>query len=48
MFDLSLDGGGTKLNALLFDERFQVVARGRGRGVNTTQNSPEQAEEHVR
>ena len=48
MFDLSLDGGGTKMNALLFDERFQVVARGRGRGVNTTQNSPEQAEEHVR
>ena len=47
MFDLSLDGGGTKLNALLFDERFQVIARGRGRGVNTTQNSPEQAEEHV-
>ena len=48
MYDLSLDGGGTKLNALLFDEHFQVVGRGRGRGVNTTQNTPEQAEAHMR
>lgn len=48
MLDLSLDGGGTKLNALLFDENYNIVGRGRGRGVNTTQNSPEQAERHMR
>lgn len=47
MLNLSLDGGGTKLNALLFDENYNVIARGRGRGVNTTQNSPEQAQAHM-
>lgn len=47
MLYLSLDGGGTKLNALLFDENYNVIARGRGRGVNTTQNSPDQAEAHM-
>lgn len=47
-YDLSLDGGGSKLNALLFDEKFQLIARGRGGGVNSTQNGPAVAEKSIR
>ena len=43
MFDITLDGGGTKLNAILFDERFRVVRRARASGVNHTQNGREAA-----
>jgi len=44
---LTLDGGGTKLVAALFDEHFQVIARGRSGGVNTTQNRMEDIVAHV-
>lgn len=43
MLDIALDGGGTKLNAILFDEHFRVVRRARTSGVNYTQNGREAA-----
>lgn len=47
MLDLTLDGGGTKLNAILFDEDYRVVQRARTSGVNHTQNGREAAEKSV-
>ncbi len=43
MLDITLDGGGTKLSAILFDEQFRVVQRARTSGVNYTQNGREAA-----
>ena len=45
---LTVDGGGTKLRAILFDERLRVLGEGRSGGVNTTQNTPEEVLAHVR
>lgn len=45
---LTMDGGGSKLNALLYDDAFRVIARGRGGGVNTTQNDLSVSEKSVR
>lgn len=47
MLDITLDGGGTKLNAILFDEQFRVVRRARASGVNHTQNGREAAAANV-
>ncbi len=47
MLDITLDGGGTKLNAILFDEKFNVVRRARSGGVNATQNGKDAAEQSV-
>ena len=47
MLDITLDGGGTKLNALLFDENFRVIRRARSSGVNHTQNGREAAAKSV-
>ncbi len=47
MLDLTLDGGGTKLNAILFDEDYHVVRRARTSGVNHTQNGREAAARSV-
>ena len=47
MLDLTLDGGGTKLNAILFDEDYHVVRRARTSGVNHTQNGREAAAKSV-
>ena len=38
---LSLDAGGSKCAAVLFDEEFTLLASAQTGGVNTTQNSPE-------
>lgn len=47
MLDITLDGGGTKLNGILFDEDFNVVRRARSGGVNATQNGKDAAEKSV-
>ena len=45
---LAVDGGGTKLVCLLFDEDLHLIRTGRSGGVNTTQNAPDQVLAHVR
>lgn len=44
---LSIDGGGTKCIAVLFDESLRLLGTGLSGGVNTTQNSPETARQHI-
>lgn len=44
---LSIDGGGTKCIALLFDDTLRLLGTGLSGGVNTTQNSPESARRHM-
>ncbi|NLB38100.1 MAG: hypothetical protein GX810_02475 [Clostridiales bacterium] len=44
---LSIDGGGSKCIALLFDEGFTLLGTGLSGGVNTTQNSPDSAGQHM-
>jgi N-acetylglucosamine kinase-like BadF-type ATPase len=36
---LAVDGGGTKLSAILFDEEFQLLGRGMSGGVNINHTS---------
>ncbi len=45
---LTVDGGGTKLRAILFDDALRSLREGRSGGVNTTQNTPEEVLSHVR
>lgn len=45
---LTMDGGGSKLAAAVYDENFHVFARGRSGGVNLTQNTAEDALSHIR
>lgn len=44
---LSVDGGGTKLNAILLDEHMNLVGKGTSGGINTTQTPPEDVLLHV-
>ena len=44
---LSIDGGGTKCIAVLFDENLTLLGKGLSGGINTTQNSPETARQHM-
>lgn len=45
---LTVDGGGTKLRAILFDDALRILGEGRSGGVNTTQSTPEEVLAHVR
>ncbi|MCI8405999.1 MAG: hypothetical protein HFE43_03165 [Oscillospiraceae bacterium] len=45
---MAFDGGGTKLQGILFDEDCRLLSSARTEGVNTTVRSREQAEENVR
>ncbi len=45
---LSVDGGGTKLRAILFDSDLKICGEGRSGGVNTTQNDPASVLVHIR
>ena len=42
-----MDAGGTKCNAILFDEELNICGRGLSGGVNTTQTSPEDSRANV-
>ena len=44
---LSVDGGGSKIIAALFDEHLNLCRIARSGGVNFTQNSPEAAKQHI-
>lgn len=44
---LSVDGGGTKLNAILLDENMTLIGRGTSGGVNSAQNTGESILHHV-
>lgn len=44
---LSIDGGGSKLQTILFDEEFRILGKGLGGGINTTQSSRESVLEHI-
>lgn len=44
---LAVDGGGSKIAAILYDDNFDSVAFGRSGGVNKVQNSPESVREHI-
>ena len=45
---LTMDGGGTKIVAVLYDDDYAPVAVGRSGGVNSVQNTPENVREHIR
>jgi len=45
---ISVDGGGTKINAVLFDDNLRLLGYGRGEGVNTLFNTYEQVERAVK
>lgn len=45
---LSIDSGGTKTSAVLFDRDFRLVAAGRGGGANANFDSPETILAHLR
>lgn len=45
---ISLDGGGSRLTGILFDEQGAVLSFAEGAGVNPTVYSPKQIDEHIR
>lgn len=45
---LSVDGGGTKINAILFDENANLLGRGTSGGINLTQTPADIARQHMR
>ena len=45
---LAVDGGGSKIKALVFDTDFHLIRQGRSGGVNTTQNDAESILVHIR
>lgn len=45
---ISLDGGGSRLTGILFDEEYSVLSFAEGAGVNPTVYSPEQIDQHMR
>ena len=44
---LSVDGGGTKLNMVLFDENFQILGEGAGGGVNLNSTTEADAQANI-
>lgn len=44
---LTIDAGGSKCSALLFDDQLRLLGRAKTGGVNTTQTTPEEARENV-
>lgn len=44
---LSLDGGGTKLSALLFDEQARILAQAKSEGINATVYSEQARIDHI-
>ena len=44
---LTVDGGGSKINAILYDENMNVLRRARSGGVNFVQNTPESCRRHI-
>ncbi|MDR2376352.1 MAG: hypothetical protein LBD96_07940 [Treponema sp.] len=44
---LSVDGGGSKLRMILFNENFDILGQGLAGGVNTTSTTPENSLENV-
>ncbi len=44
---LAVDGGGTKLNMVLFDDEFRLLRRGMSGGVNVTQTTVENSRANV-
>lgn len=44
---ISLDGGGTKVSAILFDENMNQLGKGISGGVNLTQTSAEESRAHM-
>ena len=45
---LAVDGGGSKIHALVFDADLHMLRQGCSGGVNTTQNAPESVLMHIR
>ncbi len=45
---ISFDGGGTKLNGMMFDENLNLLGTGRSGGINLTQTSLEDCRANVR
>lgn len=45
---ISFDGGGTKLNGMMFDENLNLLGAGRSGGINLTQTSLEDCRANVR
>ncbi len=45
---ISVDGGGSKLNAMMFDENMNLLGRGLSGGINLTQTSIEDCRANVR
>jgi len=43
---LTVDGGGSKINAILYDENMNVLRRARSGGINLVQNTPESCRQH--
>ena len=44
---LAVDGGGSKLRMLLFDDDFKLLGQGLSGGVNVTQTTPENSRANV-
>lgn len=47
MVNLSVDGGGTKINVIAFDENYKLLGFGTSGGINTRYESEEQAINHI-
>ena len=45
---MSADGGGTKLNVILFNDKFELLSFGRGQGVNLNFDSWENVSGNIR
>ena len=45
---LSVDGGGSKIAAVVYDEQMRLICHARSGGVNPTQNAPEDVRRHIR
>ncbi len=48
MYYLAMDGGGTKLVGLLFDDQYRLIAAARAAGTHTSVYSDEQIDAHIR
>jgi hypothetical protein len=44
---LSVDGGGSKINAILFDDKFRLLGAGKSGGVNTNSTTLEDCRNNV-
>ncbi len=47
MINLTVDGGGTKINVVAFDENYRMLGYGKGNGINSNYETKENVYEHI-